>query len=92
MNHYDQAAAPEQTRHFNSYRFAKSIAKVLRHDEKVGKGRVAERESIHIITKAEWRDGGGVIPKGGRPVTLVRHITDDNYEFFGATSRHGALL
>lgn len=77
---------------YTPFRFAKSIAAVMRHDEKVGKGRVPEVEESKQIVSQAWRSGGGMIERSPQRATLVRHIIDPNYEGFGPVARRGQAL
>lgn len=58
---------------------------------KITKGVDKDSQSRTIVSES-WRSGGGVIPHSTDRTTCVRHIIDPDYVFFGATSRHGALI
>lgn len=58
---------------------------------KIMKGVDKDSQSRTIVSES-WRSGGGVIPHGTDRATCVRHIIEPDYVFFGATSRHGALI
>lgn len=55
-------------------------------------GHKSRATETRTIVSESWRSGGGVIPHGADRATCVRHIIDPDYVFFGATSRHGALI